>query len=339
MNQSNFDNSLPEKNLQQKQIELFTKQMSSDGFNSVYGDFEAEMERVKALKGTHEKVNEDNIGFKGEKLVIDRLGKHILGDGIDVYKSAEADDILRGCDALIVSPLFHKNGEPVVVGIDVTFNQPENSEKMRHNLEKSKLEEKLSRIINGVNYLSRIDPALARDFNAWMSSDGMSKERPKDRKDPNYKFWELSDKVVQVRYFRNPPSDPINPNMPHPVIAGPRAVLSLDAVFYNKANLDNKYMRGIDINHQIDTVLKAETYIVINSLLEYMDKMISHKPQMNAIFDAYYSATKSWVNLLDQPGRKEIFEEALNEIQKGRDPLVRNQMQVYIEAIKRTFGV
>ena len=332
----------PNPNILKEQRELFSKeakQMSADGFGVIYSDFATEMERVAEINRIHsQNKTEDMIGFEGEKLVINRLNRQILGEGIDIYKSDLADDVLRGCDAFIVSPRFHVSGEPVVVGIDITLNQANEDDKRIRHQEKDGLEKKLERIVRRVDSLSRIDPALARDFNAWISSGGLSRERPKDSKDPNYKFWKLSDEVIQARYFRNPADDPVNPNMPHPVIAGPRAVLSLDAVFFNKANLDNKYIRGVDINQQIDTVLRAETYMSLNHLLEYMNKLIKNKPQMNSIFDAYYSATKAWVDLLDQPGRVEIFKGAFNEI-AGRDKLVRSQMDTYSKALKKAFGV
>lgn len=298
-----------------------------------YRDGNQDMARVSELHRMYEQQStEVRHGDVAQALILERLEKGALGSGISVRAASLYDDYLHGADIVLDAALMR---EPIVGSIDVTVNQQmisePRSQKMGSKEGESRpegFEKKLERVRRHLDGIASMTQGEARNLAAWMASGGLSGERTRE----NEMLFRKAERALLLKYYDAPEGHPMS-GRPHPVVAGPQVVLSLDSVFINHALTD--IARQASHEQKLDALVAFEVAGGIQAYKKCVGDMMKTRGA-NALLEQYWVAASAWEQLLDRDGQRDTIERALGLIQKDRE--LSAQAQHYARTIGRVFG-
>jgi hypothetical protein len=322
--------SLKQENPQQLVEQFEESRIHADqDFRSLYTDFDSDMLRTEQLKAEFETPDtQESLGKVAEGLIFSLMRDGRVGEHLDFRAAHPYDDYCHGVD-VIVEP--KRKSLPALATFDITINQEDIKWRERQGsthaeVRPSGLEGKLERSKNYIDHLAQFDAGAARDLSSWLRSGGLHEKRTPQ----NRALFEEAEKALLVKYYRTPELSE-EPNRPGFVIGGPRAIISVDTLFVNKALQGND--RAKDMLRAISFV---EFVAGIQAEQRYLKKLVDIQSKRNLLFDTHYSQVEAWSLILNQPEIGGLVDTYVSKYQ--RDPDFYKQLAYYTGALDRSFG-
>ena len=301
---------------------------AGEDFKSVYTDFDSDMLRTEQLKAEFETPDtQESLGKVAEGLIFSLMRDGKVGEHLDFRATHPYDDYCHGVD-VIVEP--KRKSLPALATFDITINQEDIKWRERRGsdldvIRPSGLEGKLQRAKKYIDHLSRFDAGEARELYGWLNAGGLHENHTSQ----NRNLFNKADDALLVKYYRSPESSE-EPNRPGFVIGGPRAIISVDTLFVNKA------LQG---NDRAKDMLQAISFIEfvagIQAEQKYLERLVRNRSDRNLLFDTHYAKVSAWSRILNQPEMSDLAEGYVRTYQRDTD--FQQQLGYYTGILGKIF--